>query len=45
VSCKTHPVYEHFYLHRFRKTCATRWQEHARNPTAYCSSMVGTQEP
>jgi len=28
VSCKTHPVCEHFYLHRFRKTCATRWQEH-----------------
>jgi integrase len=28
VSCKTHPVCEHFYLHRFRKTCATRWIEH-----------------
>jgi len=28
VTCKTHPVCEHFYLHRFRKTCATRWQEH-----------------
>ena len=28
VSCKTHPVCEHIYLHRFRKTCATRWQEH-----------------
>jgi len=27
VSCKTHPVCEHVYLHRFRKTCATRWQE------------------
>jgi integrase len=27
VSCKTHPVCEHIYLHRFRKTCATRWQE------------------
>lgn len=25
VTCKTHPVCEHFYLHRFRKTCATRW--------------------
>lgn len=27
VSCKTRPVCEHFYLHRFRKTCATRWHE------------------
>jgi integrase/recombinase XerD len=25
VSCKTHPVCEHYILHRFRKTCATRW--------------------
>jgi len=28
VTCKTQPVCEHIYLHRFRKTCATRWQEH-----------------
>lgn len=28
VSCKDRPVCEHFYLHRFRKTCATRWIEH-----------------
>jgi len=28
VTCRTHPVCEHVYLHRFRKTCATRWQEH-----------------
>jgi integrase/recombinase XerD len=28
VSCKRHSVCEHIYLHRFRKTCATRWQEH-----------------
>jgi integrase/recombinase XerD len=27
VSCKTDPVCEHIYLHRFRKTCATRWHE------------------
>lgn len=27
VSCKDRPVCQHFYLHRFRKTCATRWQE------------------
>lgn len=25
VTCKTDPVCEHWYLHRFRKTCATRW--------------------
>lgn len=28
VSCKTDPVCEHIYLHRLRKTCATRWHEH-----------------
>jgi integrase len=27
VTCKTDPVCEHIYLHRIRKTCATRWQE------------------
>jgi integrase len=27
VSCKTGPHCEHIYLHRFRKTCATRWSE------------------
>jgi integrase len=26
VTCKTDPVCEHIYLHRFRKTCATNWQ-------------------
>jgi integrase/recombinase XerD len=28
VSCKTRPVCQHFYLHRFRKTCASRWEQH-----------------
>jgi integrase/recombinase XerD len=28
VTCKTHPVCKHVFLHRLRKTCATRWQEH-----------------
>jgi integrase/recombinase XerD len=27
VSCKTDPVCSHIYLHRFRKTCATRWHK------------------
>jgi integrase/recombinase XerD len=27
VTCATDPVCEHVYLHRFRKTCATRWSE------------------
>ena len=27
VSCKDRPVCKHIYLHRFRKTCATRWNE------------------
>jgi integrase/recombinase XerD len=26
VTCKTDPVCQHWLLHRFRKTCATRWQ-------------------
>ena len=25
VTCKTDAVCVHWYLHRFRKTCATRW--------------------
>lgn len=28
VTCATEPVCQHWYLHRLRKTCATRWQEH-----------------
>ena len=28
VTCRTDPVCEHWILHRFRKTCATRWHEH-----------------
>ena len=28
VTCKTDPVCEPIYLHRLRKACATRWQEH-----------------
>ena len=27
VTCMDDPVCEQFYLHRFRKTCATRWHE------------------
>jgi integrase/recombinase XerD len=27
VTCKTDPVCTHIYLHRLRKTCATRWHE------------------
>jgi integrase/recombinase XerD len=27
VTCKTDPVCEQWILHRFRKTCATRWLE------------------
>jgi len=26
VPCKTHPVCEHHYLHRLRKTCASNWE-------------------
>ena len=28
VSCKDRSVCQHFYLHRFRKTCASRWEQH-----------------
>ena len=28
VTCAVEPVCQHWYLHRLRKTCATRWQEH-----------------
>jgi integrase len=27
VTCSTDPVCEHVYLHRLRKTCATRWHD------------------
>ena len=26
VTCKTHPVCHHHYLHRLRKTCASNWE-------------------
>jgi len=26
TTCKTHPVCEHHYLHRLRKTCASSWE-------------------
>lgn len=26
VTCETHPVCEHHYLHRLRKTCASNWE-------------------
>ena len=32
VTCATDPVCEYWYLHRLRKTCATRWQENAIPP-------------
>jgi len=41
VTCKDDPVCEDFYLHRFRKTCATRWHE-AEFPCEY-SSLAGSQ--
>jgi integrase/recombinase XerD len=26
VTCNERPICQHFYLHRFRKTCASRWE-------------------
>jgi integrase len=40
VSCKTDPVCRHFYLHRLRKTCATRWEQ-AGIPVRTIQSMLG----
>jgi len=28
ISCKDQPVCQHIYLHRLRKTCASRWEQH-----------------
>lgn len=43
VSCKDQPVCEHFYLHRFRKTCATRWHE-AGNPVRTIQAWLGHKD-
>jgi len=40
VTCETDPVCEHIFLHRFRKTCATRWQEH-RVPIRTIQAWLG----
>ena len=40
VTCKTDPVCEHWYLHRLRKTCATRWQ-HAGIPVRDIQRWLG----
>jgi len=43
VSCETQPVCEHIKLHRFRKTCATRWQE-AGIPIRTIQAWLGHKE-
>lgn len=40
VSCKTHPVCQHHYLHRLRKTCASNW-EASGIPVRTIQSMLG----
>jgi integrase/recombinase XerD len=40
VSCATDAVCKNFYLHRFRKTCATRWEQ-AGIPVRTIQSMLG----
>ena len=40
VSCKDYPVCERYILHRFRKTCATRWSE-AGVPVRTLQSWLG----
>jgi integrase len=40
VTCKTDPVCEHIFLHRLRKTCASRW-EAAGIPVRTIQSYLG----
>ena len=40
VTCATDPVCKNFYLHRLRKTCATRWEQHGI-PVRTIQSMLG----
>jgi integrase len=44
VTCKTDPVCEHIYLHRFRKTCATRWSENGISVFAM-QEWLGHKDP
>jgi len=40
VTCATDPVCKNFYLHRLRKTCATRWEQRGI-PVRTIQSMLG----
>jgi integrase len=40
VTCKTHPVCSRWYLHRFRATCATRWDKN-RIPVRTIQKWLG----
>jgi integrase len=40
VTCKTDPVCAHIFLHRLRKTCASRW-EAAAIPVRTIQSYLG----
>jgi len=40
VTCADAPVCQHFYLHRLRKTCATRWH-HAGVPVRTIQAWLG----
>jgi integrase/recombinase XerD len=44
VTCATDPVCQHIYLHRFRKTCATRWNE-AGIDTFALQEWLGHKDP
>jgi integrase len=43
VTCATDPVCKNFYLHRLRKTCATRWEQHGI-PSAHHSIHARPQK-
>jgi integrase len=43
ISCADHPICQHFFLHRFRKTCATRWSE-AGVPVRQIQAWLGHKD-
>jgi integrase len=43
VSCKTDPVCDHVFLHRLRRTCATRW-ESAGVPVRTIQAWLGHKD-
>jgi integrase len=43
ISCAQHPICQHYFLHRFRKTCATRWSD-AGVPVRQIQAWLGHKD-